>query len=98
MSQRDEVRSKGIANQRIAALVLLTSLGLFGFYTFWAIVLPFLPDDSLLHPYFPARKWAILIPSLILVLGLSTVGIYIGVVMRQDLLHDASTTQKLESK
>ncbi|TKY87247.1 hypothetical protein EX895_003924 [Sporisorium graminicola] len=73
-------------NRTIGNAILYTALALFGAYTVWAVVLPFLPDDSPVHEWVPDRKWAIVLPSLVLVMGLSTVGVYIGLLMRQDAL------------
>ncbi|SPO23358.1 uncharacterized protein UTRI_02036 [Ustilago trichophora] len=72
----------------VGALILISALSLFSVYTLWAIVFPFLPDDSPIHTWIPDRRWAIAIPSLVLVVGLGTVGVYIGLLMRHDALED----------
>ncbi|CDS82280.1 uncharacterized protein SPSC_03099 [Sporisorium scitamineum] len=88
MSPRDSPPVvQGMSNRTVGNSILYTAWALFGAYIVWAIVLPFLPDDSPIHQWVPDRKWAIVIPSLVLVVGLSTVGLYIGLLLRQDALH-----------
>ncbi|SAM81088.1 uncharacterized protein UDID_02734 [Ustilago sp. UG-2017a] len=79
---------QGTSNRIVGSLILFTALSLFGVYTLWAIVLPFLPDDSPIHTWVPDRRWTITIPSVVLVVGLSTVGIYIGLLLREDAKQD----------
>jgi dolichol phosphate-mannose biosynthesis regulatory protein len=42
---------------------------------------PFLPADHPVHAVFPDRVWAIRIPALLLIVGLSIVGAFIGLVL-----------------
>ncbi|KAF6767150.1 Dolichol phosphate-mannose biosynthesis regulatory [Kalmanozyma brasiliensis GHG001] len=79
-----QVHVQGTSNRLFGALILLVSLALFGSYTLWALVLPFLPSDSPIHTYVPDRRWAITLPSLVLLAGLGTVGIYAAMLLRQD--------------
>ncbi|CBQ72065.1 conserved hypothetical protein [Sporisorium reilianum SRZ2] len=83
---RNQPVVQGMPNRLVGSCILFTALALFGAYTVWAIVLPFLPDDSPVHRWVPDRKWAIILPSLVLAVGLSTVGVYIGVLLRRDAL------------
>ena len=41
---------------------------------------PFVPDSPL-RSYFPSREWAIAIPVLLMVVGLSVIGAFLGRVM-----------------
>lgn len=76
--------------------MLLVAAAVFVYYTTWAIVLvcltiashvsltvsqPFLPDTHPVHAYFLPREWAVRIPAMILVLGLSSVGLFVANVM-----------------
>ena len=42
---------------------------------------PFVDDDHVLHTLFPPRVWAIRIPVLLIILGATVVGSFIGMVM-----------------
>lgn len=42
---------------------------------------PFVDDDHVLHTLFPPRVWAIRIPVLLIILGSTVVGSFIGMVM-----------------
>lgn len=53
-----------------------------------AVAQPLLPDDLAIHAYVPDRRWAVTAPSLVLAVGLGTVGIYIGALLRKDALQD----------
>ncbi|KAJ9478066.1 Dolichol phosphate-mannose biosynthesis regulatory protein [Pseudozyma hubeiensis] len=94
MSQyREQVQIQG-ANRTLGNLILLLTSILFGTYTVWSIILPFLPDDVVASiAWIPDRKWAITVPSLVLVLGLSTVGIYAGMLLRADALQQLAEPQ-----
>ncbi|SNX83025.1 uncharacterized protein MEPE_01731 [Melanopsichium pennsylvanicum] len=86
----NQTRMQAMPNRLVGLLILLISLTLFGSYTLWSIVLPFLPNDSPIHLWIPDRRWTIAIPSFVLVLGLGTIGIYIGMLLRKDALDDLS--------
>lgn len=45
------------------------------------LVQPFLPPSSPLHNLFPAREWAVRIPALLMLAGLSAIGAFVGLVM-----------------
>ncbi|ORX54704.1 dolichyl-phosphate mannosyltransferase 2 regulatory subunit, partial [Piromyces finnis] len=44
-----------------------------GYYTLWAIILPFFPQDSKIQSYFLPRKYAVILPLLTLILGVSAI-------------------------
>ncbi|GAA5902375.1 hypothetical protein JCM8208_007272 [Rhodotorula glutinis] len=63
-----------------AGLVVLISS--FAYYTLWTLLTPFLPASSPLCHLFPlSREWAIRLPALILLCGLSFVGVLTGCVL-----------------
>ena len=39
---------------------------------------PFFDDTSPVHDYFPSREWAVRIPALILVVGISAISLFLG--------------------
>lgn len=44
---------------------------------------PFFPSDSSIHALFPARVWAVRLPALALVFGLTVIGAFIFNVLRK---------------
>jgi dolichyl-phosphate mannosyltransferase polypeptide 2 regulatory subunit len=45
---------------------------------------PFFPEDHPLHGLFLPREWAIRIPAIILVFGLTAVGLFMASVLRAE--------------
>ncbi|KDQ60797.1 hypothetical protein JAAARDRAFT_31777 [Jaapia argillacea MUCL 33604] len=68
----------GTSDKVLGGSMLLTAAVVFIYYTTWAILLPFFEPSSLVHQMFPPREWAVRLPALILVLGLTAIGIFIG--------------------
>ncbi|KAM5531204.1 hypothetical protein V8D89_015122 [Ganoderma adspersum] len=58
--------------------MLLSAAITFLYYTFWTMLLPFFDEDSSIHDWFPAREWALRIVSLIVILGISAIGLFLG--------------------
>ncbi|EDR14305.1 uncharacterized protein LACBIDRAFT_244765 [Laccaria bicolor S238N-H82] len=58
--------------------MLLAAYTVFTYYTAWALLLPFFPKTSQIHDWFPSREWAIRLPAVLLVLGLSAIGAFVG--------------------
>ncbi|WVQ83223.1 hypothetical protein IAT38_005362 [Cryptococcus sp. DSM 104549] len=61
--------------------MLFVAAFVFVYYTTWALFLPFLPADSPLQALFPAREWAIRLPLLVLLTGITAVGLFFGKVL-----------------
>lgn len=53
----------------------------FGYYTAWVFVLPFVAEDSALQSFFLPRDYAIKLPFLLLVIAGTGVATFIGRVM-----------------
>jgi dolichyl-phosphate mannosyltransferase polypeptide 2 regulatory subunit len=49
--------------------------------TEWSSQQPFIPSDSAIQSCFPDRIWAIRIPILLLLSGISGIGLFLGKVM-----------------
>jgi len=64
--------------------MLLAASVVFTYYTTWAILLPFFDPSSQIHNFFPAREWAVRLPALILVVGLTVIGVFIGKTIAQE--------------
>ncbi|KAJ7517856.1 hypothetical protein O6H91_21G043400 [Diphasiastrum complanatum] len=66
-----------LADRTVGFVLLLFSISLFSYYTFWVIITPFVDSDH----FFPAREYAIFIPALAGVTLLSLIMIFVGVVL-----------------
>ncbi|KAI0328595.1 dolichol phosphate-mannose biosynthesis regulatory protein Dpm2, partial [Cubamyces sp. BRFM 1775] len=58
--------------------LLLFVASVFLYYSVWTLLLPFLVDSSPVHAWFPSREWAIRIPTLLVILGLSSIALFLG--------------------
>ena len=69
---------------KVIGLVLLgIAAFVFGYYSVWTLVLPFVPPGNALFSYFPARQYAILIPIALLTVALSFVVTFITYTIMQ---------------
>ncbi|KAI9182995.1 Dolichol phosphate-mannose biosynthesis regulatory protein [Blastocladiella emersonii ATCC 22665] len=71
----------------IAAIVWL-------YYTTWVFVLPFVDADHFLHSFFLAREYAILLPTLLLVVGVTGIGGFIGMSVVKKQLKSKAAAKK----
>ena len=62
-------------------LLMTISAVVFVYYTAWVIVLPFFDAGHAFRTFFPDNYYAILVPNVLLVLGLTVVGTFISLVM-----------------
>ncbi|GBB94601.1 hypothetical protein RclHR1_02390007 [Rhizophagus clarus] len=69
------------SDKAVGATLLLTSVALFLYYTIWALIMPFVDDGHPLHEYFPDRSYAIRIPVVLLLFGLTVVFTFLALVM-----------------
>ena len=60
---------------------MLISVTVFVYYSFWVIATPFYPTDHFMLDFFPPRHYAVVIPTVLLVLGLTVVGVFLALVM-----------------
>lgn len=70
-----------VGDRVVGFLLLLFSITLYSYYTFWVIITPFVDSDHFVHSYFPAREFAIIIPVLAGIGLLSLLLIFVGVVL-----------------
>ncbi|PPQ83327.1 hypothetical protein CVT25_003966 [Psilocybe cyanescens] len=68
----------GGSDKALGGAMLLAASVVFTYYTTWAILLPFFDSSNPIHSWFPAREWAVRLPSFILVVGLSVIGAFLG--------------------
>ncbi|ORX94180.1 dolichyl-phosphate mannosyltransferase polypeptide 2 [Basidiobolus meristosporus CBS 931.73] len=68
-------------DRRLGATILAVSTIVFLYYTVWAMIMPFVDEGHLLHEYFPPPEYAIRIPVVLLLFGLTVVFTFISMVM-----------------
>ncbi|GFZ47705.1 hypothetical protein JCM24511_05452 [Saitozyma sp. JCM 24511] len=64
------------SDKLLGGAMLAVAAFVFGYYTVWALFLPFLSPTSPLHAFFPPREWAIRLPLLLLLTAVSGVGLF----------------------
>ncbi|KAH9856976.1 dolichol phosphate-mannose biosynthesis regulatory protein Dpm2 [Lenzites betulinus] len=73
-----------ISDKACGSSMLLFGAIAFLYYTIWTLLLPILDSSSPVHAWFPSREWALRIPAFIVVLGISAIGLFLGVRIIQD--------------
>ncbi|WWC67912.1 uncharacterized protein I206_101830 [Kwoniella pini CBS 10737] len=61
--------------------MLFVAAFVFIYYTIWALLLPFISTNSSIHSIFPSREWAIKLPLLLLLLGITAIGLFFSKVL-----------------
>eukprot|EP00762_Andalucia_godoyi_P007692 ANDGO_07938.mRNA.1 Dolichol phosphate-mannose biosynthesis regulatory protein len=69
------------ADRLLGGSMLAFATVLFVYYTFWIILTPFIDEDHFIQAYFPARHYAIVVPTVIGVAGVSAIASFVGLVM-----------------
>lgn len=65
----------------LGAAGFATALIIYIYYTAWVILTPFVdPKITWFHALFPDRWWAFAIPTALLVLGLTVIATFVGLV------------------
>ncbi|GAA5921040.1 hypothetical protein JCM3775_004064 [Rhodotorula graminis] len=71
-----------VSDRTLGGTGLVILISSFSYYTLWTLVTPFLPPSSPLCHLFPfSREWAIRLPALVVLCGLSFVGLLTGLVL-----------------
>ncbi|KAI8880474.1 hypothetical protein K501DRAFT_191182 [Backusella circina FSU 941] len=63
------------------AIVFFSTVLLFTYYTIWALIMPFVDEGHPSHSFFPAWKYAIKIPLLIMIFCLTIMFTFLSLVM-----------------
>jgi len=74
----------GTSDKALGGCMLLAASFVFTYYTTWAVLLPFFDSSSPIHSWFPVREWAVRVPAFILVIGLTTIGIFVGYTISEE--------------
>lgn len=61
--------------------MLLVATLIFIYYTIWTFATPFLDDDSFIQNFFLPRYYAIALPVVALIIGISIVATFVGLVI-----------------
>ncbi|RUP45378.1 hypothetical protein BC936DRAFT_148252 [Jimgerdemannia flammicorona] len=68
-------------DRAVGATLLVTSIVIFVYYTTWALIMPFVDEGHPLHDLFPPREYAIRIPVVLLLFGLTVIFSFLALVM-----------------
>ncbi|KAI0647142.1 dolichol phosphate-mannose biosynthesis regulatory, partial [Trametes meyenii] len=74
----------GISDKACGSLMLLLAAFSLLYYTIWTLLLPILDEFSPVHTWFPSREWALRLPAFVVVVGISAIGLFLGVRIVQD--------------
>jgi dolichyl-phosphate mannosyltransferase polypeptide 2 regulatory subunit len=66
------------SDKTLGGAMLLAASLVFIYYTTWAMLLPFFDSSNSIHEWFPSREWAVRLPAFLLVVGLSSIGAFLG--------------------
>lgn len=76
--QLTNLNNMALSDKLIGSGMIFVALFVFIYYTVWAVLLPFLDKSNPLHDLFPAREWAVRLPAFLFVVGLASVGLFVG--------------------
>ncbi|KAI9001895.1 dolichol phosphate-mannose biosynthesis regulatory [Gaertneriomyces semiglobifer] len=70
-----------ISDRIVGGFLILFSLAVFLYYSIWTLVLPFVDATHPIQNYFLAPEWAIRVPVILLIVGVSAIFGFISLVM-----------------
>ncbi|CDS12400.1 hypothetical protein LRAMOSA04594 [Lichtheimia ramosa] len=68
-------------DKAVGAVAFFSAIAIFVYYTLWSLVMPFVDEDHPLQNYFPPWEYAIRIPLVILIVGLTVIFTFLGLAM-----------------
>ncbi|KAI7884373.1 dolichol phosphate-mannose biosynthesis regulatory [Lichtheimia hyalospora FSU 10163] len=68
-------------DKAVGAVAFFSAIAIFVYYTLWSLVMPFVDEDHPLQNYFPPWEYAIRIPLVILIVGLTVIFSFLGLAM-----------------
>ncbi|CAM9308875.1 unnamed protein product [Ectocarpus sp. 6 AP-2014] len=80
------------SDKLVGSGLLLVSVTIFVYYTLWVIVLPFVDTSHPVQDFFLPRKYAIAIPTVLVILLVTLVATFIGLTLMK-----SARKQKLKS-
>jgi len=71
----------GASDRVVGFSLLVFSIFVFTYYTFWVLITPFIDKGHFIHDYFLPQEYAISIPLALLMVGLSGIFTFLSLVM-----------------
>ncbi|KAI8992393.1 dolichyl-phosphate mannosyltransferase 2 regulatory subunit [Pilobolus umbonatus] len=68
-------------DKTVGTITFFTTLSIFTYYTVWVLIMPFVDEGHPSQQYFPAWKYAIEIPVLIMIAGLTVIFTFLALIM-----------------
>ncbi|KAG2225819.1 dolichol phosphate-mannose biosynthesis regulatory [Phascolomyces articulosus] len=68
-------------DKAVGAVAFFSAVAIFIYYTLWSLVMPFVDEDHPLQNYFPPWEYAIRIPLILLIVGLTVIFTFLGLAM-----------------
>ncbi|KAG0184195.1 hypothetical protein DFQ28_011617, partial [Apophysomyces sp. BC1034] len=68
-------------DKAIGVVAFFVASSVFVYYTIWSLLMPFVDKDHPLQEYFPAREHAIRVPLLMMIIGLTILFTFLGLIM-----------------
>ncbi|KAJ3275098.1 Centrosomal protein of 83 kDa [Terramyces sp. JEL0728] len=72
---------QSVSDKIVGSIMMFISFFVFTYYSTWVFIVPFLAPDHYLHSLFLPYEWAIRIPVLLLVVGISLIGGFVSFVL-----------------
>jgi dolichyl-phosphate mannosyltransferase polypeptide 2 regulatory subunit len=73
-----------IPDKILGAMLLTASIIIFIYYSIWVLVLPFIHSSRPIHQYFFDPIYAIIVPAILLVVGVASIALFIGIIMLKE--------------
>ncbi|CAO3634250.1 unnamed protein product [Mucor hiemalis] len=68
-------------DKAVGAIAFFTTVAIFMYYSTWTLIMPFVDEGHPSHNYFPAWKYAIEIPLLIMILLFTVIFTFLSLIM-----------------
>ncbi|KAJ3321603.1 Centrosomal protein of 83 kDa [Boothiomyces sp. JEL0866] len=74
-------RNEAVSDKIVGSIMMFISFVVFTYYSTWVFIVPFLTPDHYLQSLFLPYEWAIRIPILLLVIGITFIGGFVSYVL-----------------
>ncbi|KAI9319734.1 dolichol phosphate-mannose biosynthesis regulatory [Dichotomocladium elegans] len=81
-------------DKAVGAVAFFAAIAIFVYYTLWSLVMPFVDEDHPLQNFFPPWEYAIRIPLIVLIVGLTVILSFLGLTMAKSKNGSAGQTKK----
>ena len=70
-----------VSDKSLGAAGFAVAIAVYVYYTAWVLLTPFVdPKITWFHALFPHRWWALAVPTALLIVGLTTIAAFVGIV------------------